>query len=255
MTTHQQLEQSVALERAKDTQLAPSATPMGILEIAISKGADIDQLTKLLELKERWDAGEARKAFNKAFSAFKSESVRIVKNVSVSDGPLKGKKYADLFGVVSAVTPVLAKHELSHSWKLTRDEKDWMEVTCTISHSLGHSESVSMGAAPDTGPGRNAIQARGSAKSYLERYTLLAATGFAAADVDNDGNTITGKPPVKEMDPREFARYSELIENAQGLPILDTTYQAACADAGEDSAAKSQFKAAAGKRFRELSGQ
>jgi len=45
-----------------------------------------------------------------------------------------------------------------------------------------------MGGAPDAGPGRNAIQARGSAKSYLERYTATAILGLAAQDADNDGN-------------------------------------------------------------------
>ncbi len=39
----------------------------------------------------------------------------------------------------------------------------------------------------DTGPGRNAIQARGSAKSYLERYTATAILGLAAQDADKDG--------------------------------------------------------------------
>ena len=45
-----------------------------------------------------------------------------------------------------------------------------------------------MGGAPDTGPGRNAIQARGSSKTYLERYTATAILGLAAQDADKDGN-------------------------------------------------------------------
>ena len=62
-----------------------------------------------------------------------------------------------------------------------------MEITCTLSHEGGHSESVSMGGPPDTGPGRNAMQARGSTKTYLERYTLTAILGLAAQDADDDG--------------------------------------------------------------------
>jgi hypothetical protein len=162
--------------------------PQNPVAWAIANNVSPEQMLQYYQLDREMKADAARNAFNEAFAAFKAESVSVVKNITVTDGPLKGKKYADLFGVVSAVTPVLAKHGLSHSWKLTRDEKEWMEVTCIIRHSLGHSESVSMGAAPDTGPGRNAIQARGSAKSYLERYTLLGATGHAASGQDDDGN-------------------------------------------------------------------
>lgn len=165
----------------------PPATPASLLAIAVREGANLDQLERLMALQERWETNEARKAFNAAFSAFKAESVQIIKGATIKDGPLKGKTHADLFDVVSAATPALSKHGLSTAWKLTKDDKDWMEVTCTLSHVAGHSESVSMGGAPDAGPGRNAIQARGSVKTYLERYTLTAILGLAARDADDDG--------------------------------------------------------------------
>lgn len=149
---------------------------------------DVAKLEQLLAVKERWEATEARKAFNVAFADFKAEAVKIVKGTEVKDGPLKGKFHANLFDVVSATTPFLSKHGLTLSWKLTKDDPAWMEVSCTLRHVGGHSESVSMGGAPDAGPGRNAIQARGSAKSYLERYTATAILGLAAQDADSDGN-------------------------------------------------------------------
>lgn len=224
--------------------------PVGVrlLEMAIAKGAGLEELTKLMDLHERLEANEARKAFNVAFSAFKAEHVAIIKNTDVKAGPLAGTKYANLFDVVNAVIPALSKHGLSHSWKLTKDEKEWMEVTCTIRHILGHSESVSMGASPDVGPGRNAIQARGSAKSYLERYTLLAASGSAASDQDNDGAGATGKG----MDQGEFDRLMGLIESAEAPESLKSKYLAACADAEGDKAAIKAFAAAKDKRWREL---
>lgn len=163
------------------------ATPMSLIQTAVNRGADIATLERLLDLKLRVEAEEARKAFEAAFAAFKSEAVKIVKNVTYTDGPLKGKKRADLFGIVDAVTPALSKHGLSMSWKLTKDSPEWLEVTCSLRHEQGHSEHVSMGGAPDSGPGRNAIQARGSAKTYLERYTATAILGMAAEDQDTDG--------------------------------------------------------------------
>lgn len=221
-------------------------TPMGILQLAIAQGADIDKLTKLMELQERFEANESRKAFNVAFSNFKGEVVRITKTTKVKGGPLDGTTYANLFDVVSAVIPALSKHGLSHSWRLTKDDPKWMEVTCTIRHILGHSESVSMGAEPDAGPGRNAIQARGSAKTYLERYTLLAAIGAAATDGDNDGAGVSG------MDDAEFQRYCGLIENSGTRNSLKQVYFAAVADAKDDMPAKRKFIELKDKRWKEL---
>jgi hypothetical protein len=246
------LDNAIAIvNRPEMEPIQESVTPMGLLQVAMSQNADIDKLTKLMELQERWEANEARKAFNAAFSAFKAEAVTIVKGTDVKAGPLAGTKYANLFDVVNAVIPALSKHGLSHSWKLSKDDPAWMEITCTIRHILGHSESVAMGAAPDVGPGRNAIQARGSAKSYLERYTLLAATGMAASGTDNDGNTIGGG---KELDIAEFDRVISLIESADSLSMLQVTFIEGykAAQKVNDTAAMKQFTAAKDKRKAEL---
>lgn len=185
---------NAVIESRPESREVATVTPMEMLSRAMQSGASIEQLQKLMELQERWEATQARRQFNEAFAAFKAEAIVIIKNTMIKDGPLKGKKHANLFDVVDAVTPKLSAHGLAISWKLSKDEKDWMEVTCTLRHVGGHFESVSMGAAPDTGPGRNAIQARGSAKSYLERYTATAMLGLAPKDTDDDaggGNAET----------------------------------------------------------------
>ncbi|CAB3711712.1 single-stranded DNA-binding protein [Achromobacter marplatensis] len=163
-------------------------SPMGMMLAALNQGAQLDQIEKMMDLQDRWQKGEAKKAYDTAFAAFKAEAVKIIKGKDVKDGPLKGKSYAELHDVVNAVTPALSKHGLSSSWKLTRDEKDWMEVTCYLRHVGGHEESVSMGGPPDAGGAKNAIQARASTKTYLERYTLKAITGLSEQDDDTDGN-------------------------------------------------------------------
>jgi hypothetical protein len=183
-------------------------TPMAMLAEAVRKGMDVATIKDLMQLQKEWEANEARKAFNVAFAAFKAESVEIVKGTLIESGPLKGKKHADLFDVVSATMPALSKHGLSTAWKLSKDEPAWMEVTCTLSHSAGHSESVSMGGAPDDGPGRNAIQARGSVKTYLERYTLTAILGLAARDADDDGKGLD----TRGLDASQHADFEAAIE-------------------------------------------
>lgn len=166
----------------------PDDSPAGVMMALLSRGANLEQIEKTMDLQERWAKGEAEKAYNRAFAAFKAEAVKVIKRQKVMAGPLIGRKYAGLHDVVSAVTPELSSHGLSASWKLTKDEKDWLEVTCTLKHVDGHSESVSMGGPPDAGGAKNALQARASTKAYLERYTLKAILGIAEQDDDTDGN-------------------------------------------------------------------
>jgi hypothetical protein len=194
MTTETQtLELAPVEPTAVAVQAAPvDNSPAGLMLSLMGRGASLDQIERLMDLQEKHERREAEKAFNAAFAAFKAEAVRVVKNRSVTDGPLKGKSYAELFSVVDAVTPALSRHGLSASWKLTKDDKDWIEVTCTIKHAAGHSDSVSMGGPPDAGGAKNAIQARASTISYLERYTLKAITGVAEGGEDDDGDGGTG---------------------------------------------------------------
>lgn len=169
---------------------SPAATPMSMLAAAVQSGMDASTIKDLMALQERWEANEARRAYNAAFSGFKSQAVKVIKNRTVDAGPLSGKKYAELFAVVNAITPALSANGLSASWKITKDEKDWIEVTCVLTHVLGHSESVSMGGPPDAGGAKSAIQARASTVSYLERYTLKAICGISEQGDDSDGGKV-----------------------------------------------------------------
>jgi len=162
-------------------------SPMGMMLAAMQQGIGPDQIREMMALQQQWQAIEAKKNYDQSFAAFKAEAVKIIKGRSVTDGPLKGRSYAELHDVVNAVTPALSKHGLSSSWKLTKDEKDWIEVTCYLRHVGGHEESVSMGGPPDAGGAKNTIQARASTKTYLERYTLKAITGLSEQNDDTDG--------------------------------------------------------------------
>lgn len=200
--------------------VADSSALMKIVErAAMDPQFDVAKLEHLLKVRDQWEAAEARKAFNEAFSNFKAEAVEIVKNKGVTDGPLKGKRYAELFSVVNAVTPALSKHGLSASWKLTKDEPQWIEVTCTLKHILGHSESVSMAGPPDAGGAKNAIQARASTVTYLERYTLKAVCGLAEQGEDTDGN---GRG--KRLDEKVAADFIASIDAAGDDKALMNTY-------------------------------
>lgn len=187
--------QAQPLATATNTSLAPNS-PAAMMMAAFAQGISPEEIGKMMDVQDRWERKEAEKAYNVAFAAFKSEAVRIIKGRKVTDGPLRGRDYAELHDVVDAVTPALSRHGLSASWRLTKDEKDWIEVTCALKHVNGHAESVSMGGPPDTGGAKNILQARASTKSYLERYTLKAICGVAEGGDDTDGTPPPAQAPL-----------------------------------------------------------
>ncbi|HEY5800929.1 MAG TPA: ERF family protein [Burkholderiaceae bacterium] len=174
--------------------LAPAAsnitTPADIVRYAIDKGASLDAIEKLMELQVKFEANEARKQYVADMAEFKRNPPTIVKDHQVSFGTGSGKTqymHATIGNVTGKIIASLAQHGFSHSWN-TAQRDGRISVTCTITHRLGHSESVMLESSPDKSGGKNDIQAIVSAQTYLQRHTLLAATGLATHDqADDDG--------------------------------------------------------------------
>lgn len=166
------------------------ASPNALINKALTDGASVETLERLFQLQKDWEANEARKAFVSAMVNFKSTPITIVKAKLVSfqtDKGITSYHHAELSDVTKALVPVMAENGLSHRWTVEQKDAD-ITVTCEVTHSLGHSEKVAITARPDTSGGKNAIQAIASAISYLQRYTLLAATGQSTGGDDDDGH-------------------------------------------------------------------
>ncbi len=171
-------------------------TPAAMLQIAVEQGADLDKLEKLMGLQERWEATQAKKAFVSAMNQFKSDPPKITKNARVSYTTDKGETtydHATLSNVCNAVGKSLSAAGISFRW-VTNQEKGIISVTCVMTHDLGHSEKTTLCSTPDQSGGKNGIQAVGSAVTYLQRYTLLAATGLATESQDDDGSMPPDQP-------------------------------------------------------------
>lgn len=172
-----------------------TTTPSDLLRIAVESNADLDKLQKLMDLQDRWEANQARKAYVEAMAAFKAEPIKIVKRKEVSFESRSGDsktsyKHAELSDVTEALNPAMAKHGLSYRWDVHQSGSA-ITVDCIITHVAGHSEKVTMTGGPDATGNKNAIQQIASAVTYLQRYTLLAATGTSTAGEDDDGAAAT----------------------------------------------------------------
>lgn len=192
---------------APPQQEAPASNPLALLDKAIARGLDPATLKALMDLSDRHNATEARKAFVRALNIFKQNPPEIFKNKAVSFGQGKAAyKHATLDNVSSAIGRALSVVGISHRWDTEQLEGGLIRVTCVLTHSLGHSERTPLQAMPDTSGSKNSIQAVGSTVTYLQRYTLLAATGMAVQDQDDDG-----RQGIKGMTEQQIADWEAAI--------------------------------------------
>lgn len=197
---------------AMETHVPAALTPMDMLNQAVAKGADISVLEKLMGLQERWEANQARKAFDEAVAAAKAEIPTIAKNREVDFTSSKGRtnyRHEDLAEIARTVDPILSRHGLSYRFRATSNPSEPVTVTCILSHRSGHFEETTLSAGRDESGNKNSIQAVGSAITYLQRYTLKAALGLAASN-DDDGST-TAAPEYISND--QLAKLIELADS------------------------------------------
>lgn len=205
--------------------------PADMIRLAVDKGTDLSKLRELLEIQKDWEANEARKAYHKAMSDFKANPPTILKDKSVgyeskSGGQKVGYKHATLANVTQKISAELSKHGLSASWRVSQNGV--IAVTTRIAHVQGHFEETTVSAPSDKSGSKNDIQAIGSTITYLERYGLLALTGLATFDQDDDAvnaekidhkqlNQLLDMVADKGVDIAKFCNYLK-VDQLENLP-------------------------------------
>ena len=172
--------------RRDETAIQPvgEVTPMRMLQVAVEKGTDLEQIEKLMELERQWKADIAREAYNVAITEFKKNPITVVKD---KKNKQYDSYYASLGNKVNTVNLAMAPFGLNARWNI--EQGDLITVTCILSHTLGHSESVPMSGLPDDTGKKNEIQKIKSTITYLKSETFEAVTGIVSIDApDDDGN-------------------------------------------------------------------
>lgn len=173
----------------------PAALMRVIERAALDPTFDIERLNQLLDVKERWDREEARKAYYEALAAAQANMPVVEKNKHVyfqgRSGPPTDYWHADYGNLIRTIAPVLAAEGLSYDHVVEQSGGE-ITVTCVLTHERGHSKSVTMSAPPDDSGNKNVIQQVKSTTTYLKRATFEAVTGAATADDDDDGRGYAG---------------------------------------------------------------
>jgi hypothetical protein len=197
-------------------------SPAGIMQIALNKGIDISRIEKMLELQEKWEEREAKKAYFIARAEFNKCPLKIIKDKENSQFSKGDKKamYTSLGNLLQTANPALGQHDLSASFDIKQDTGTII-VTCILSHKQGHSEAVTLSALPDSSGGnaKNPIQQIKSTITYLKGATFEAVTGLAVIDesnLDDDGNAAGKKKGI--ITEAQAAEIQKGIE-AKNIPL------------------------------------
>lgn len=236
----------MSVQELQKVNIIPEApavmTPMDMLNRAVTAGADIDVLEKLMGLQERWEANQARKAFDEAVAAAKAEIPPIQRNAKGHND----KRYADFSAIAKVVDPILSRHGLSYRYRTQQNDR--ISVTCVLSHMAGHSEETTLSGPADASGNKNAIQAIGSTLTYLQRYSLVQMLGLAASNDDDGaaakgGETITSEQAdelidLLEANGKDRAKFLKWAKVAS-VEDIPAAYFRSCVDAITGKVARS----------------
>lgn len=213
-------EQVVTIEQdQKMSVMAPQDQHMQLIQLAVQEGADIEKLEKLMDLQDRFEAKNARKAFFNALSKFQSELPVIKKQGLASfdhrnGGGNTSYTYAKLEDIAKAIKPLLSANGLSYRYEQQSDQQ-CLTIVCIVTHEEGHEERTQMSGFPDQSGKKNPIQQIASTVSYLRRYTLTGALGITVSDEDDDGAAYEEQQIQAEYYPD--SSFEEVFPTWEGL--------------------------------------
>jgi hypothetical protein len=204
-------------------------SPMQLLQMAVSQGAQIDTIERLAALQKSMRGEEAEQAFNQALNRVQRKLGRISADM---ENPQTRSKYASYAQIDRKIRPVYTEEGFSLSFSNGEPlAADSIRVLCYVSHEGGHTRTYQkdMPIVTTGAQGKavmTAIHAHGSADSYGKRYLVKDIFNLAIGEDDTDGNIGNGK-----MDEKELVSWLDSIKGAGNPADLKTIYSAAYTEA------------------------
>lgn len=190
-------------------------TPMAMIDRALMNGATPETLGKLMDLQERWEANQAKKAFDEAMKLAQAAMRPILVNASNSQ---TNSRYATYEALDAAIRPVYVKHGFSLVFG-TADcpLPDHVRVICEVSCG-GHTITphIDMPADGKGAKGNDVMtktHATGAALTYGRRY-LLGMIFNLTITKDDDGNGASPQDLSQTITADQFIELRDLLEKS-----------------------------------------
>lgn len=183
---------------------------MMIERAARDPAVDIDKMERLFRMKLDMEARVAKASYLSALAEMQPKLPVITKHgvISKNEKDERGNKtgrqeamtkYARWEDVVEGITPVLAEHGFSLSFRVAQPTPDRVAVSGVLGHCGGHTEETTLSLPIDTSGAKNNVQGWGSSVSYGKRYTSFALLNISARGEDDDGASYGDDDDVRRM--------------------------------------------------------
>ena len=205
----------------------------GLLDViaraARDPSVDIDKLERLIAMRERVEAQQAKIAFTQAKLAMRPylpvidmRGRIVIRDKSDPDKIIQETAFARFEDIHAAVMPVLTDHGFDLSFKNGLSPDGKVRVTTILDHMAGHSEETYFDLPHDSSGSKNAVQAVGSSTSYAKRYGVLSILNIRVAGEDDDANTaiLPQTITVKQYDELQKLITSTQSDSAKFIQYL-----------------------------------
>ena len=191
----------VRVERA-----APAETFAAVLmQMLTNPDIPADKMEVVMKMRREVLGDQAREAFMEHFAALSAELPQVERDGTVElvkDGKVMGRySFTTIENMDVILRPLLAKHGFAISFASV-DNKESVTITGTLS-GWGWERTSTYTLPPDAGPGRNALQARGSSRRYAKRYIVDDLVNVVRKGKDDDARgameALIDATQVKEL--------------------------------------------------------
>lgn len=203
---------------AKDIQIIQPG-PMGMALEFLSNGGDLENLEKMMDLQERFDKNEAKKAFFSAMVDTQREMPVIYEGRKNNQTKSNYAAYKD---IVRDAKPIYTKFCLSVSFYEEEAKKDdYIKLCADVYHEKGHCRKYSTSIPiDDKGPKGTPVKTKThgvkSAISYGRGILLCNIFNIPTnEDVDDDGNAAG----VKLIDKKQISQITDMINSIEGFTL------------------------------------
>ena len=169
----------------------------GLIAKGIEHGISVEGLERLLAMRERLKAEQARSAYVHAVARFQGACPIIAKGAVVQDKAGKERyRYASLEAIVKQVGPLLQASALTYriDTRIEEGQGTALVAICIITHCDGHSESSEFRVPIDRDSFMSEPQKFGAASTFAKRYAFCNALGILTGDADTDAPKVAALP-------------------------------------------------------------
>jgi hypothetical protein len=205
----------------------------GLIASAVEKNLDVDKLERLIDMRNKELARQAKLDYDEHFAAMQLDYVPVSKTKAALDRD--GKKvlyrYCPLEDILRVYQPIISRHGFSYRWSEETISPTEKRMWCVVA-GFGHEErsyvDIPIQAATSF---TNSVQQRGSATTYGKRYSFVDAFGVIIDGEDDDATSINHAPAksvfVDVVTQAEMSdEYTDLLEAAVSSGRLQSSIAA-----------------------------